>query len=48
MMKWAENVARMGEKTNAYDTLVGKPEGKRLFGRPRHRWMDNIGMDLKK
>jgi hypothetical protein len=25
---------------------VGKPEGKRPLGRPRHRWMDNIKMDL--
>jgi len=24
---------------------VGKPEGKRPFGRPRHRWEDNIEMD---
>jgi len=27
--------------------LVGKPEGKRLLGRPRHRWKDNIRMDLR-
>jgi hypothetical protein len=27
--------------------LVGKPEGKRPLGRPRHRWEDNIKMDLK-
>ena len=27
--------------------LVGKPEGKRLLGRPRHRWEDNIKMDLQ-
>jgi hypothetical protein len=26
----------------AYRLLVGKPEGKRPLGRPRHRWMDNI------
>jgi hypothetical protein len=26
---------------------VGKPEGKKLLGRPRHRWMDNTKMDLK-
>jgi hypothetical protein len=25
---------------------VGKPEGKRLLGRPRYRWVDNIRMDL--
>jgi hypothetical protein len=26
---------------------VGKSEGKRLLGRPRHRWEDNIKMDLR-
>jgi hypothetical protein len=31
---------------SAYKSLVGKPEGKRPFGRPRRRWEDNIGMDL--
>jgi hypothetical protein len=35
----------MGEKRNVYRLLVGKPEGKRLLGRPRHRWVDNIKMD---
>jgi hypothetical protein len=46
-MKWARNVARRGEKRNAYMILVGKPEGKRPLGRPRCRWMDNIIMDLR-
>jgi len=32
---------------NAYNILVGRPERKRLLGRPRHRWEDNMGMDLK-
>jgi hypothetical protein len=27
--------------------LVGRPEGKRLLGRPRRRWEDNIKMDLQ-
>jgi hypothetical protein len=36
----------MGEKSNAYRILVGKPEGKRPLGRPRCRWVDNIKMDL--
>jgi hypothetical protein len=36
----------MGEKWNAYRLLVRKPEGKRPLGRPRHRWVDNIRMDL--
>jgi hypothetical protein len=45
-MIWAGHVARMWERRNAYRILVGKPEGKRPLGRPRHRWMDNIKMDL--
>jgi hypothetical protein len=43
-MRWAGHVARMGEKRNAYGLLVGK--GKRLLGRPRRRWVDNIRMAL--
>jgi hypothetical protein len=35
----------MGEK-NAYTLLVGKPEGKRLQGRPKHRRVDNVRTDL--
>jgi hypothetical protein len=31
---------------NAYRLLVGKPEGRRPLGRPRHRWLDNIRMDV--
>jgi hypothetical protein len=42
------HVARMGESGNAYKKiLVGKPERKRPLGRPRHRWEDNIKMDLE-
>jgi hypothetical protein len=36
----------MGEKRNVYRLLVGEPEGKRQLGRPRHRWIGNIKMDL--
>jgi hypothetical protein len=36
----------MGEKSNAYMPLVGKPEGKRPLERPRCRWVDNIKMEL--
>jgi hypothetical protein len=36
----------MGEETNVYRLLVGKPEGRRPLGRPRSRWLDNIRMDL--
>jgi hypothetical protein len=38
----------MGEKSNAYRILVGKPEGNRQLGRPRRRWVNNIKMDLRK
>jgi hypothetical protein len=31
-----------------YGVMVGKPEGKRPLGRPRHKWEDNIRMDLQK
>jgi hypothetical protein len=37
----------MGKKRNAYRILLRKPEGKRPLGRPRHRWEDNIRMDLR-
>jgi hypothetical protein len=36
-----------GEKRNAYRILAEKPKGKRRLGRPRHKWMDNIEMDLR-
>jgi hypothetical protein len=32
---------------NLHKILVGEPEGKRTLGRPRHRWENNIRMDLK-
>jgi hypothetical protein len=37
---------RMGEERKVYKVLVGKPEGKRPLGRPRHRWEDGVRMDL--
>jgi hypothetical protein len=40
-------VARMEEERKVYKVLVGKPEGKRPFGRPRRRWEDGIRMDLR-
>jgi hypothetical protein len=36
----------MGEKRTAYIILVRKPEGKRLLGRQRRVWADNIKMDV--
>ena len=41
------HVARMEEDRGVHRVLVGKPEGKRPLGRPRHRWEDNIKMDLQ-
>ncbi|KAJ4432277.1 hypothetical protein ANN_20895 [Periplaneta americana] len=46
-LRWTGHVARMSESRNAYRVLVGRPEGKRPLGRPRHRWEDNIKMDLR-
>jgi hypothetical protein len=46
-MRWAGHVERMGEKRGTYRILVGRPEGRRPLGRPRHRWEDNIKMDLQ-
>jgi hypothetical protein len=37
----------MGEERKLYRVLMGKPEGKRPLGRPRSRWEDGIGMDLR-
>jgi hypothetical protein len=45
-MRWAGRLARMGDKRNAYRLMVRKPEGRRPLGRPRHRWVVNIRMDL--
>jgi hypothetical protein len=46
-MRWAEHVVSMEEKWNPYTESMGKPEGKRVLGRPRHVWENNIKMDLK-
>jgi hypothetical protein len=46
-MRWTGHVAWMVEGRGMYRFLVGKPEGKRPQGRPRHRWEDNIKMDLQ-
>jgi len=37
-MGWKRHVARMGERRSSYRVLVGKPERKRPFGRPRRGW----------
>jgi len=46
-MRWAGYVARIGKEREVYRVLVGKPEGRRPLGRPIHRWVDNIRMDLQ-
>jgi hypothetical protein len=46
-MRWEGHVACTGEMRNAYGILVGKSEGKRPLGRPRHSWVDNVKMDLR-
>jgi len=46
-MRWAGHVARMGKRRGAYRILVGRPEGRRPFGRPRLRWWDDIKMDFQ-
>jgi hypothetical protein len=37
----------MGKWRGVYRGLLGKPDGKRPLGRPRHRWEYNIKMDLQ-
>jgi hypothetical protein len=44
-MRWAGHVVPMEEGRGVYRVLVGKPEGKRLMGRPRHRCEDTIKAD---
>jgi hypothetical protein len=46
-MRWAGQVARMGEKKNAYRVFVGMPNGERPLVRSRRRWEDNIRMDIR-
>jgi len=41
-MGWVGLIACVGEKRDVYRILVGKTEGKIPFGRPRHRWEDDI------
>jgi hypothetical protein len=48
-MRWVRHVVCKGEMRNAYRILVGRPEGKRPLGRPRHKWdikMVNTEMNL--
>ena len=46
-LRCAGHVARMEKDRSAFKILIGTPAGKRSLGRPRHRWEDNITIDLK-
>ena len=46
-MRWAGHVARMEKHMSAFKILTGTPIGKAHLGRPRHRWENNIRIDLK-
>ena len=45
--RWAGHIAHMEDRGDIYRVLAGKPEGMRPLERPRHRWKDNIKMDLQ-
>jgi hypothetical protein len=45
-MRWVGHVAHLGEGTGVYRVLVGRPDGKRPLGTPRHRLEDNIKLNL--
>ena len=44
-LRWTEQAARIGRA--AYRVLLGKPERRRILGRPTRTWKDNIKMDLR-
>jgi len=46
-MRWVGHVAHMGEERGVSRVLLGKPEGRIPLESPRHRWVDNIRMDLQ-
>jgi hypothetical protein len=46
-MRWTRHVEAIGEDRNAYNVLVGKPGKQRSLGRRKHRYKDNIKMEMK-
>jgi hypothetical protein len=47
-MGWARHVTHKGAVRNAYNSLAGKPKGKRPLGRPRRKWENNMRLELRK
>ena len=45
-LRWSGDIIRIEEGRSALKMLTGKPTGKRPSRRPRHKWEDNIKMDL--
>lgn len=45
-MRWAGNVAVIGQKIGAQSVLMARPEKKKIFGRRWFKWDDNIEKDL--
>jgi len=46
-MRWAGHVPHMGKMTNSYKILIGKTRREEPLGRPKHRWENNIRMDIR-
>jgi hypothetical protein len=46
-MRYAGDVACMAKIRNAYRISLGNPDGRRLLGKPRHKWVENIKMHLR-
>ena len=46
ILRWAGHIVRMGEGRSDFKILIGTLTGERSLGRPRHRWKDNIRIDL--
>ena len=47
-LRWVEHVQRMDDERKAKRIMKHKPIGKRKFGRPKNRWLDQVGSDARK
>jgi hypothetical protein len=47
-MRWSGHIEYVVETGNSYRVLVGKPDWKRILGRPRHSWKNTIKITLRK